>query len=170
MRAVAGHFFNLRLWLEAIHQRIHWLDDEEENDGRDHEKADQRVDEVPLAKLALVDREREFREVGLTADRRDQGNDETLDQRRDDRAERRADDDCDRKIDHVATQDECSEVAEHAPFLSLDTASQDAQLRSIVYQRRASASLTGTNVGGVIVAVKSGQVFRISRAHPSRRP
>src|SRR5437764_1486714 len=64
----------------ARHQRVHRLDNQEEEDRGDHEERDQGVDECAVEEVALVGREAEAAEVRLAADRGDQRRDEVGDE------------------------------------------------------------------------------------------
>src|SRR4051794_28420006 len=95
--------------LVPLEQPAERYDDQEVDDGGQDRERDQRIEEVAVQELRLVDRERETAEVLRTPDRAEQRSDEVLRQSNDERAERGADDDGHRQVDEVAAQQELSE-------------------------------------------------------------
>jgi hypothetical protein len=110
VRALLGRLLDVRLGAAPRHQAIDRLDHEVEDDEGDDQERDQRVDERAVEERAAVDVERQAREIGLPADRRDQRRDDVGDEGRDDGREGKADHDGDRQVDEVAAQQELPEV------------------------------------------------------------
>src|SRR4051812_40255410 len=98
----------------ALHEPVQGPHDEEEDRRGDNQEGDHRVDELAVAKHAVVDRELQRAEVGLAPDGSDQRRDQVGDQRGHDGPERRADDDTHGEVDDVPPEDELAELGQHA--------------------------------------------------------
>ncbi|HYI74410.1 MAG TPA: hypothetical protein VEW90_04000 [Gaiellaceae bacterium] len=97
----------------ARHDRVHRLDDEEEDRCCRGDERDQRGDERAVAEDRIVDREGQPAEVGLAEDHRHDRHDQIVDERGDQRGEREADDQCDGELEEVAAQEKVLELLEH---------------------------------------------------------
>src|SRR5439155_6236354 len=93
--------------------RVHGLHDEEEDRGGDQHERQQRVDEIAIQELAVVDLEVEPREVLVPADGGDERGDEVGDEGGNHRAERGGDHHRHGQVDDVSAQKECLELLEH---------------------------------------------------------
>src|SRR5215204_2134317 len=85
VRSNQAEAFRTYCWLRLSSRRrdpgaecIHWLDDEEKDDQSNDQKGDERVDECAIADFAVIDRERQRREVRLPANCRNERRDDVL--------------------------------------------------------------------------------------------
>jgi hypothetical protein len=70
---------------EAVHQRIHGLDDEEEDGSGDGDERDQVRKEGAVVENGVIDREGQIAKVGLPDDHRDHRHEDVVDERVDER-------------------------------------------------------------------------------------
>src|SRR2546428_4135143 len=92
-----------RLLLRPLHQCVDRHDYKEEDCSGDRDEREDLIDEVAVAKRAVVDREVQGSKVRFAEDHRDERRYEILHERKHDGTERRADDDGDSKIDDVSS-------------------------------------------------------------------